>query len=238
MLANNIHRDDWLSEIIGLDAYWMTGDLRLPGNSIDLQGSSFLQHRTQSRDAEVAKQLGFFELEEILFRYTLKLSEDSEFQVPGGSSCFEIASQRDLRDIVDLGRSELVHSRFRADGSVPRIWHDKILAAWFSGDIQRSRMAIARDPETRSVVGFMSLRSKRDNDFQIGHIAVLPQSRGNGYGIGLIQFWQSRLGISVQSTQHFFARTQATNTGSRKFYEKCGFEEVSREFVYQKLIAL
>ena len=84
--------------------------------------------------------------------------------------------------------------------------------------------------EANDIKGMITVKSK--NDFaDIGLISVDESMQGRGVGRMLIDATMNWLKFSTD-INHLNVVTQLDNTNACRFYEKIGFVEMKREFIY------
>lgn len=235
MTADKLERDSWLSHVIGMEAFWLPRDFASISRSFRREGV-FLQLRTREKNQKLASSLGFFELEEIIFRSSWTISQCPEHSLTPAGLSFDLASPNDTEALVMLGTQVLRHSRFASDPNIPSEWHGRVLRQSFLGAIDESRLIAARETKTGAVIGLCSMVPSSTGDLRLGHIAVDPEFRGRGLALALVSSCLGHSGLQAGDNLHLTARTQANNSQAVRFYENSGFKIFSREFLYQKLV--
>lgn len=124
-----------------------------------------------------------------------------------------------------------VYSRFAVDPLYPDAKFRAMYHLWLrrslSGEMADSVFAARLND---SVAGFITLK-KKDNCGDIGLLAVDAQYRGSGIAIRLMQQAEMHVLRSFDLAKMEVV-TQAANLPACRFYEKCGYEVVRRQFIY------
>lgn len=122
------------------------------------------------------------------------------------------------------------YSRFRVDEKIGKEKFEQLYRLWIENSVNKTIasnvLCYAQHGET---LGMITMGEKNNNG-DVGIVAVAPNARGKGVGIELIN-----------SAMHLFQKqgysnvqvvTQGINIPACKLYERCGFNRKNVEFMY------
>ena len=130
----------------------------------------------------------------------------------------ERGNNEHINGTVQIGLSELRHSRFYADPKIPfevaqKVYEERIRHAFGTSTV----FVAVHDRD--GVIGFCSLL-----DDEIELIAVASSYQGQGVGRRLIECCVDE--CRERGFENLKIRTQGSNRGARDFYEKLGFKRI------------
>ncbi|MBD2353883.1 GNAT family N-acetyltransferase [Tolypothrix sp. FACHB-123] len=100
-----------------------------------------------------------------------------------------------------------------------------MLADYFSGKTNSDRFWIADDDDQNGLVGVAYCESERmtDGTWNLQLIAIRPDYQGQGRGGKLLRYVEETL--KARGGRMLLVETLANLDRTRKFYQKCGFQE-------------
>lgn len=153
----------------------------------------------------------------ILFYKVLKESTNSE----EGIIDFDDSPFTD-DSLYDLAYESGKYSRYRQDKKISEVKFKELYQIWIRNSINKSFAdKIFYIKEKENILGFVTVKIK-NNEAQIGLIAVLPNAQGNGLGKKLLLKTENYCFENDVKTLQI--PTQSENILACKFYTKMGFK--------------
>lgn len=133
--------------------------------------------------------------------------------------------------LVSLAWQAGEYSRFRLDPLLPDSKFKELYSLWIENSVKRE---IAEEVfvynENGFDMGMVTLGIKKGVP-DIGLIAVDKQYRGSGIGMKLIQSAE-RWALLEKKLNHIQVVTQGLNKDACRFYEKNGYTQASKQYIY------
>lgn len=154
------------------------------------------------------------------------LLKNAEGAMQSGVRAEEFIPKTAPQQLIDLGISAGVHSRFRIDPRIPWKSAEDLYAIWTQGSVSRALADVvyvvreAQGATEARFLGFVTASAKREGG-SIGLIAVHRDAQGNGLGRVLIRAvheWFAGRGITRAQVV-----TQRENRAACKLYERAGY---------------
>lgn len=95
---------------------------------------------------------------------------------------------------------------------------------WPPGDYLTHDCLVAE--EEASVLGFVVTRQLAPDEWEILNLAIAPESRRSGIGLLLLH------DALAQRHGRFFLEVRESNTAARRFYERAGFQAITKRLQY------
>lgn len=122
-----------------------------------------------------------------------------------------------------------LYSRFNLDPQFPHSLFEKLYVKWIENSIAAEFatevlcFSFDGDP-----IGLLTYKVN-NNIAKIGIIAIDEKMRNKGIGSKLLTYFESNLPINIIKIE---VSTQGKNLRAQSFYEKNGYKEISRAFIY------
>lgn len=236
----NIIHDQWLARILQRDVYKLIVDDNLIEKASDRASREYyLLRELQSRPVFVYAKVPTARVSATKFLERLGFNlvdTNVVFDKPiapthrfAGHCTVRFATPEDKSQVVNLARNSFVYSRFHLDNAIPRAVADAIKAEWvgnyFAGN-RGDEMVLALVDET--VVGFLLLLRRNDNDLVIDLIAVGGNQRRKGIASDMIAYAESH----CDGCSRILVGTQIANIASIRLYERIGFRNCESVYVF------
>jgi len=225
--------DRWLSELMALDAYRVSGALaaqEMEAAASEVRGiaaqPSFAYARIGSADLTTVQSLealGFHIVDTNVTLETTVLSQRSD-----GRSVARAARPDDAQAVEQIARTSFEVSRFHLDPRLrPGLAHE-IKAQWAANFFRGQRGDFMIVAESEGVVaGFLQLLMTADSVLVIDLIAVARPYRGRGLATAMIRHAARTCGKPAKLR----VGTQVANVGSLALYQRLGFEITGSAYV-------
>jgi dTDP-4-amino-4,6-dideoxy-D-galactose acyltransferase len=134
-------------------------------------------------------------------------------------------------ELISLALQSGIHSRFAIDSNFQNNEYKKLYNIWIEKSLKKeiaNEVWVSQNAD-KKITGFITIAIK-DNFVDIGLLAVDSHERGKNIGKNLIQIALYKASIWGQNKIQVV--TQQDNIIACKFYERCGFAPVKKEFIY------
>lgn len=211
-------RDDWLSDVLGFDAY--VGDAQTPPTKPGL-------HTCRVR-ADDPASVGV--LEHAGFRVVdvnMTLERDGWAGL-ASTGVVAPATPDQHGELLRIAGSCFRYSRFHLDPLIPRELADRVKREWVRSYVEGTRGVelLAAEHEGRPA-GFLAVLEARDGARVIDLVGVASDAQSRGVGEALVTAFAQRHGEG----RTLRVGTQAANIPSLRLYEKLGFRIASAHYV-------
>jgi len=146
-----------------------------------------------------------------------KIEKNIQLQNENDSKLYELAFQSGI------------YSRFLVDENIGKNKFKKMYKLWIDNSLKNENIDVLVYKSKIDIEGFLTFDYTSDIA-KIGLIAVSEKSRGNKIGTKLIEHVEY---LSFKKEiKDLQVTTQRKNVGACKFYEKFGFKEVNKKYIY------
>ncbi len=236
-MTNNIIKDNWLSEIMGRDAYKLVVDESLVAQTKNFfpkwlekfKGLKiFIYSKVPTNQLSCAHFLEKSGFNLIDTNVTLKKLPGLEENFKLVNNCkLRFTEPRDEKQVVNLAKNNFRFSRFHLDPLVDNSIADCIKGKWVENYYRGKRgdeLIVATVAE--KIAGFLLL-IKDGQKLIIDLIAVDSKYQGRKIASDMIIYAESLI-----EHAEVIVGTQATNIPSIRLYESLGFKMFSSEYVF------
>jgi ribosomal protein S18 acetylase RimI-like enzyme len=206
-------RDDWLSDVLGFDAW--------TGAAPDDGARAFVTLRVPAGDVEAlgaAEGRGFAVVD---VNVTLEREGGDGLSAPSVGPA--TPDQHDA--LLDVAGSCFRYSRFHLDPQIPDDVADRVKREWIRSYVEGRRGIELLSAGTD---GFLAVLDADDGARVIDLVGVAPAAQRRGVGEALVSEFAHRHGDGGRTLR---VGTQIANVPSLRLYEKLGFRIVSASYV-------
>lgn len=173
-----------------------------------------------------------FELIDGIQTFSIQLNR-STVTMPPGTRLFR---QRDLSQVVSIGKSAFEFDRFHADPALSKSVADELNKTW----TKNCCLGIAADAvlisaEGHRVASYVTCRiDRRSNHGSIGLVATAAWARGKGFAkrtsLAALNWF------ACQGMEFVEVGTQLRNVPAARLYGSLGFRQISTSFTFRKVL--
>jgi ribosomal protein S18 acetylase RimI-like enzyme len=216
-------RDDWLSDVLGFDAWVVT-----PESAGYAHAPGLYTCRVPTADLENAGLAADNGFRVVDVNVTLERRGGESFA--GDAVAPATPDQHDA--LLDIAGSCFRYSRFHLDPGIPRPLADRVKREWVRSFIEGRRgIELLAATAGDEPLGFLAVLETVDDARVIDLVGVAPHAQGRGIGQALVANFAHRHG---NGTRILRVGTQASNVPSLRLYEKLGFRVVSSAYVLHR----
>lgn len=236
-LKNIIVHDEWLSGILGKEAYAVkfndsfeeslrSGSFFEWLQSVD-EDPAFISIKVDTKSIESIQRLeimGFHLIDTNVRMVATKLHAEP---ILDPAFSISMAKPTDHEGVVQVANKSFSFSRFHLDPAIPKLIADKSRASWAGNFFKGKRgqhMIVAKSGS--HVSGFCQLLETEGN-LTIDLIAIEPEHAGKGIGTAIIDFINHNI-----KYKNIIVGTQLANLPSIGFYQKLGFQLDAAQYVF------
>jgi ribosomal protein S18 acetylase RimI-like enzyme len=214
-------RDEWLSEVLGVDAYIVTAPAAA-------SAKGFYTSRVLAEDAAAIGAFEDFGFHVVDVNVTLERTGGEGLHGAGVAPA--TADQHD--ELLRVAASCFRYSRFHLDPLIPRDVADRVKRAWVSSYVDGTRgvelLAVEHDGRA---AGFLAVLAAVDGARVIDLVGVAAEAQGLGLGEALVSQVAPRHGEGGRTLR---VGTQVANVPSLRLYEKLGFRVTSARAILHR----
>lgn len=225
MQSEDFYKDEWLSSILGCQAYHLyentcAGKVSSLGTDIFCDAKCPVEDITTTR---LLSQAGFFVVDVNIYL------EGKSVVFRSNSWDVRVANSDDIDSVVAIAGGCFSKSRFHLDPYIGNDRANDIKSSWAQNYFLGKRgdlMIVAEG--LKGVVGFLQLIKKEDGFWIIDLIGVDDSFNGQGVGGAMI----SGMSLFCKEVIKIGVGTQVANTNSLAFYKKHGFIQKRAQYVF------
>ena len=225
MKNSTIQKDEWLTGLMGCDAYHLSGKLNDFNEVMLPESRSFVDVKV-----DVNRIISLMSLQNKGFRVVdtnVQLLRRADTMDIDPSQC-RFANESDYSEVCRIAGSAFTKSRFHLDPLISPEIANFVKREWagnfFKG--KRGEWMIVAEIEGK-VVGFLQVLKTPDS-IVIDLIAVQGNAQGKGIASSMVSFANK---VCLSRPYKILVGTQISNLPSLAFYTKMGFRIVSSEYV-------
>lgn len=224
-----LHRDSWLSQILGYDAFKADArELLKTGFKNDFLKRTFVFSKVGTDESEVIRfvENAGFRLADTNVTFEKTVFKKEVFK---SETAIRFARNGDESGVVEVARNSFHFDRFHTDGAFKKDIADTIKAEWVRNFFKGSRgdaMIVAE--ADGKIAGFLQMLKKDEKTWIIDLIGVSKAQRRKGIAQSMISFAEN----SLKDCETLIVGTQIANIPSMRLYENLGFRVKSAEYVF------
>lgn len=220
------HRDDWLSDVLGLEAYSATP--AAARHAADGSARAFYTCRVATDDVESLGGLAEVGYRVVEVNVTLERSGGDGLH---GDSVAP-ATRDQHEELLHIAETCFRYSRFHLDPLIPRALADRVKRAWVLSYVEGRRgIELLAATVEGHAAGFLAVLEAADGARVIDLVGVASEAQGRGVGEALVGEFARRHGDGGRTLR---VGTQIVNIPSLRLYEKLGFRVVSSTYVLHR----
>jgi ribosomal protein S18 acetylase RimI-like enzyme len=214
-------RDDWLSDVLGFDAYSVTP---VSARAAHVPGRALFTCRVPADDIATVGALTDDGFHVVDVNVTLERAGGDGL----GDDSVAPATPAQHEALLDVAGSCFRYSRFHLDRVIPRELADRVKREWLRSYVEGRRgielLSAGSD-------GFLAVLEAPDGARVIDLVGVAAGAQGRGIGEALVSEFARRHGDGGRTLR---VGTQAANVPSLRLYEKLGFRVASATYVLHR----